>query len=190
MFAIPKIFLAPTQYVLLISIKIHFAYGQADLVFTRKSSCCCSFWEHFVINQSIYLLLYHHIYGSFCLSAADLRSFLNIVRESLPLLQSKTFWSLGPRWHDQTCPTVDVTRKANLLKQGSSLTAMNISRKRDLLVGGFGRGSLKLIEFSTSKMFESNFFRTPISRVRFLFEDSVIVVVPVGNGNIFRFRIG
>ena len=100
-------------------------------------------------------------------------------------------------WNNQTCPIGDsvfgALKNFHFLKTFDSVTSLNVSKNMDMLVTGNGRGSLKLFEFPcfsiNSSFFETRIFRSPISEVKFYFEDSYVLVVGEENEIVFRFKI-
>ena len=102
----------------------------------------------------------------------------------------------GTRWFRQTCPTRDVIgRTKHRSSKSGNVTSVNVGRSGNPLVVGLSRGSIIFAENSCSSnsslasVSESRLFRTPITRVLFLFEDSFVVAVSTEAGNVFRFKI-
>ena len=101
----------------------------------------------------------------------------------------------GEKWFNQTCPTRDVinrTKSRNKAGTGN-VTAVNVSKSGDALVAGLGRGGLVFAEnyfwSNSHSITQSIFFRSPITRILFLFEDSFVVAVSTETGNVFRLKI-
>ena len=73
------------------------------------------------------------------------------------------------------------------------MTSLHVSKNRESIVSGNLRGVLKLFEFpcssQTTNFFEAKVSKTPISQVRFLLDDSFLIVVGAESGAILRFKI-